>query len=335
MAGWNLKSGTITEYAVSEDRIWSLFNFVFSDSSKKRNTYKFGLIKSLLDSVFNGKQCDEGVLFTYEQLFERFAENYWNLVVKYNLRQMRKDGKSIYSRIETIFLNAIEQQPVMGVLEFSSIHEESRKKIVAKVVAECKTCVVGALYEDFDGIIYSFDLKKQGIYLNHCVYDFLLKYKAEIEKLNYYSWAKFLEQINDDNVLLRVTTKLELATPRREDLSIYREILRREFEEDTCFYCGKKLQRKIHVDHFIPWSFVKDDKMWNFVLSCPNCNERKNNRVPRKDYVILIEERNKKIKLCDNFIVQSDFKEYSEGLIERMWHYAKMSGLKEFINLQE
>ena len=103
--------------------------------------------------------------------------------------------------------------------------------------------------------------------LNYCIYDFLLKYKAEIEKLNYYSWARFLEQINDDRVLLRVIDKLELATPRRDDLTVYREILRREFEEDTCFYCGKKLQRKIHVDHFIPWSYVKDDKMWNFVLA--------------------------------------------------------------------
>ena len=196
---------------------------------------------------------------------------------------------------------------------------------------ECKTCVVGALYEDFDGIIYSFNLKEKGLTLNYCIYDFMLKYKSEIEKLNYYSWAKFLEQINDDRVLIRVIDKLELATPRRDDLTVYREILRREFEEDTCFYCGKKLQRKIHVDHFIPWSFVKDDKMWNFVLSCPNCNERKNNRVPRKDYVVLIENRNKKMRLSENLVVQTDFAEYSDGLIERMWHYAKMSGLKEFV----
>ena len=32
---------------------------------------------------------------------------------------------------------------------------------------------------------YSFDLKQKGLTLNYCVYDFLLKYKAEIEKLNY------------------------------------------------------------------------------------------------------------------------------------------------------
>lgn len=45
MAGWNLKSGPIAESNASKDKYWTLFNFVFFASSKKRNTYKFGLIK--------------------------------------------------------------------------------------------------------------------------------------------------------------------------------------------------------------------------------------------------------------------------------------------------
>lgn len=275
MAGWNLKSGSITKYNLSEDRIWSLFNYVFSDSSKKRNTYKFGLIKAIIDNIFNGKIVDAGVYFSYEEIFGKFAENYWNLVVRYDLRQMRRDGKSVYSKVETIFKEEVTKNSLLAVMHFDSISVETRNLIIKKVTSECKRNVVGALYEDFDGVIYDFDLKDTGITVNYSIYEFILKHKTEIERLNYYSWAKFLEQINEDNALVRVIDKLELATPRREDLSIYREILRREFEEDTCFYCGKKLQRAIHVDHFIPWSFVKDDKMWNFVLSCPTCNEKK------------------------------------------------------------
>lgn len=300
MAGWKLKRGSITEYAVSEDRLWSLFNYVFSDSSKKRNSYKFGLIKSLLDSVFNGTEGENGVYYSYEELFTRFAENYWNLVVKYDLRQMRKDGKSEFSKIETIFKSVLEEHSILALIEFESIDDVLKKAIIKKVTSECKRCVIGALYEDFDGVIYAFDLKQSGLILNYTVRDFMLKYKSELEKLNYYSWARFLEQINDDNALIRVIDKLEMATPRRENLSVYREILRREFEENTCFYCGKKLGRSIHVDHFIPWSFVKDDKIWNFVLACPTCNERKNNKVPGKDYLVRIEDRNKRIQLLNN-----------------------------------
>lgn len=329
MAGWDLKSGAITEYCVSEDRLWSLFNFVFSDSSRKRNTYKFGLIKSLLDNVFNGQRQEDGVYYTYEELFSRFAENYWNLVVKYNLRQMRGDGRSIYSKVETILNAAVEENVILAALEFEAVDEVRRAEIIRRVACECKKCVVGALYNDFDGVIYSFDLKQEGLMLNYCVYDFMLKRKSELEKLNYYAWAKFLEQVNDDDTLVRVIDKLELATPRRENLSVYREILRREFEEDTCFYCGKKL-RKIHVDHFIPWSFVKDDKIWNFVLSCPACNERKNNRVPGKDFLVRIEERNKKMQLLQNTVIQTEFEGYSDDLFNRMWCYAKLSGIKEY-----
>lgn len=330
MAGWDLKKGTITESFVSDDQIWSLFNFVFSDSSRKRNTYKFGLIKSLLDNVFNGIKSELGVFYTYEELFSKFAENYWNLVIKYDLRQMRRDGKSMFSKVEKILKEAIYENQTLALLEFESIDLNTKKSIIHKVTTECKKCVVGALYDDFNGVIYSFDLKGEGITLNYCVYEFMLKYKAGLERLNYYSWARFLEQVNDDNALIRVIDKLELSTPRRENLSVYRETLRREFEEDTCFYCGKKLQKNTHVDHFIPWSFVKDDKIWNFVLSCSTCNERKNNRVPSHDYLVKMENRNKKIQTVQNTLIQTEFEGYTDDLISRMWNYAKMSGLKEF-----
>ena len=112
MAGWDLKCGLITKYDLDEEYIWSLFNYVFSDECRKRNTYKFGLIKAILDNVFSGKSKEQGIYYTYEQLFAKFAENYWNLVVKYHLCQMRKDGKSEYSKIEKIFQEATTENPL-------------------------------------------------------------------------------------------------------------------------------------------------------------------------------------------------------------------------------
>jgi len=102
MSGWDLKSGDITNYQASEDQLWSAFNYVYSDACRKRNTYKFGLIKSILDNLFNGIKVNNGVLISYNDIFEKFAENYWNLVVKYDLRQMRRDGRSELSAIENI-----------------------------------------------------------------------------------------------------------------------------------------------------------------------------------------------------------------------------------------
>lgn len=61
-----------------------------------------------------------------------------------------------------------------------------------------------------------------------------------------------------------------------------------EFNQTKCFYCGRELRNasgsSSPVDHFIPWNFVKDDKLWNFVLACPHCNSLKSNILPDRQY---------------------------------------------------
>lgn len=331
MAGWDKKAGIILSNTVSEDKIWSLFNYVFSNACSKRNTYKFGLIKAISDNLFNCEWTVSGYKLSFNDLFSKFAENYWNLVVKYGLRQMRPDGKSEYSKIEQIFLDIVQKYDVLKELTFSSLTQNDMDWVTRETAKNCKQYVLGALYNDFEGLFYAFDVNHQDyIILNPPVYDFMLRYKPEIEKLNYFAWAKFLETINDESVLIKLLDKLELATPHREDLSIYREILRKEFEENTCFYCGKKLTGVVHVDHFIPWSYVKDDKMWNFVLSCSSCNLKKNNRIPVERFLIKIQNRNSRAKQIQNRIVYEDFKEYNNDRLQRLWKYAQLSGLKEF-----
>ena len=292
MPGWNLKEGQLVKDGISEDELWSLFNYVFSDACKKTNTYKFGLIKSICDQIYDLYDNGLGYFLSYEKLFSKFAENYWNLVNRYNLRQMSFNGKSEYSKIEIIIKNAVEKYEIPENVSFQSLAIEERKTVIKTVTAECKKCVVGALYNDFEGKLYAFNLKGQGIYLSEEAYFFISKYKNEIENLNYYAWARFLERVNCDEVLIRLLEKLDLATPKRNDLTVYRELLYREFQEDTCFYCGKKLSNRIHVDHFIPWSFVKNDNLWNFVLACPRCNIRKGSSLASRDYIAKIAERN-------------------------------------------
>lgn len=333
MPGWNLREGILCDSKISEDEIWSLFNFVFSDACRKTNTYKFGLTKSICDQVYDLHEEDRGYFISYERLFEKFAENYWNLVNKYNLKQMSYNGKSEYSKIELILKEAVVSYEVPEQVLFSSLNDTVRKNITKTVTSECKKCVVGALYNDFEGKLYAFNLKGEGIYLSRTAYSFISKYKMEIEKLNYYAWARFLEKINDDDALVRVLEKLDLATPQRKDLSLYRDILFREFNENRCFYCGKNLTNKIHVDHFIPWTFVKNDNLWNFVLSCPACNIKKSGNLVGTDYVLRIEKRNHIIMENTNRdlknVIRNEFCGYYEGLITRMWNYAKMSGLRE------
>ncbi len=331
MPGWILREGILTELRVSDDEYWSLFNFVFSDACRKTNTYKFGLIKSICDQIYDVYDGGNGLFLSYERIFSRFTENYWNLVNKYKLKQMSYNGKSNYSKIELIVKAAVENYEIPENVGFQSLCDKDRVVITKNVTTECKKCVVGALYNDFEGKLYAFSLHGNGIFLSEDSYRFIAKYKMEIEKLNYYAWARFLEKVNDDEALTKVLEKLDMTTPQRKDLSKYRDILFNEFQENNCFYCGKRLDKNIHVDHFIPWSFVRNDNLWNFVLACPRCNLKKSGNLVGREYVVKIVSRNTSIinRNTLSSSIRVEFDGYYDGLLDRMWSYAKMSGIRE------
>lgn len=328
--GWRLTSGNIRKYGVGENEFWPLFRNVLSDTSKKNSTYKYGLLKSILDNLLSVKKADRGMELSLGEIFAKFAENYWNLITKYHLKQMHANSRYSCTEIEKIYQKAIEGSPLAGELDFGCLPEKDRYHIIADVTSKCKRCVVGALYEEFDGCLYGFSFDEGSIWISPAAYEFMLKYKPEIEQLNYYAWAKFLEKVNSDDVLVRVLSKLDQSTPRRNDLSVYRDILWKEFEDNHCFYCGCKLKRSVHVDHVIPWSFVKEDHLWNFVLACPRCNEKKNNKLPSEPVLARVIIRNEQLSQQNSSEIEDEFSGYNPSLLRHIWDYAKLSGLKEF-----
>ena len=83
-------------------------------------------------------------------------------------------------------------------------------------------------------------------------------------------------------------------------------------------------------DHFIPWSFVKEDKLWNFVLSCPDCNIKKSDKLPSKNFISIIHNRNNLLlnNLSTDSFVKQQFSNYKQDLIPNLWQYAFYSGFK-------
>ena len=64
------------------------------------------------------------------------------------------------------------------------------------------------------------------------------------------------------------------------------------YQEGRCFYCGEKLNGKIHVDHVIPCSFIHHDEPWNLVLSHSICNLSKSDALPCREYITKLINRN-------------------------------------------
>lgn len=206
MAGWDKRSGELIGTIVDSSEYQRMFNYVFSDQSKKATTYKFAFIKAILDSIYSLEPKENVYCLRLNDIFDKFSENYWNLIVKYGLKQHRKSLTT--SKIEDLL------QPYSDdyeEIEYCSLSETDHLNIVREVKNVCKKYVIGALYEDFEGKLYGFDLKKDDyLELKKEAVFFMREHKSEIEKLNYYAWAKFLEKVNENEAQL--INKLEISS---------------------------------------------------------------------------------------------------------------------------
>lgn len=118
---------------------------------------------------------------------------------------------------------------------------------------------------------YKNDEDNKRILVNPKAMEFFIHYRILLEKFVVLELAKFLDNIRTAPGII---SKIEDPVFDRKSLKPQEIILKRFFT--TCFYCERKLEDLvIHVDHFIPRSYVGEDKLWNLVLSCSECNLNK------------------------------------------------------------
>ena len=293
MAGCDRKDGYYIERYITDEEIWEAFSRLFSAQSRNDSSYKFGFLKSILDNLYN---VDDKLVLTFDQIFSKFAEIYWSLIVNHQLKQRVQTKSGTKTHIEKILEKAKEDNHIIEIIRYENLSEDIRVELEHNVKQKCKTYVVGALFEDTNEIFYSFSKNEEWLKINPLVYNFLCRNKVLIEKLNYYEWARFLEKVNTDRESYKLLSEIDKST-KRNNLSYYRNILYDEFETRTCFYCGRKLDlTKTDVDHFIPWSFIKDDNLWNLVLSCSQCNKNKNDRLADNLFLMKLIDRNREIQ---------------------------------------
>lgn len=320
-SGHSLKSGDYVTGNLSDDEMWSAFAYLFSPKSQNDTSYKFGFLKAILDNLYN---ADENLVLSFDQLFTKFAEIYWNLVLKHHILQKAPTRNNKISAIERILSEAKEKYFIEDGVPFESLTSEMILDISKKVKQKCKENVVGALYADLGCLFYGFSKSGEWVKLNPVMYQFVCKHKVAIEKLNYYEWAKFLEKVNEASNVNHLLCKID-ESAKRNNLSYYRDILFEEFE-NICFYCRKKVSKgNVEVDHFIPWSFIKDDNLWNFVLACPECNNRKRDKLADTSFLHNLVVRNNSSAIAH----YHGMIHYQEKKLVNIYNWAKRNGYNE------
>ena len=120
-------------------------------------------------------------------------------------------------------------------------------------------------------------------------------------------------------------SKIERHIPERHSLEKIRKVLNIYF--DSCFYCNRLLPKDnnhlIHIDHFIPWSYIYEDEIWNLVLSCRECNLRKHSSLPQEEYIERLLKRDiqyfDEIELLKKSLLKLDVEKHYESAIRK--HY--------------
>lgn len=298
--GFKDNSGNIMAIHNDDSKYMSDCMHFLNSISKKTSTYKYAFFKTILDNLFN---ANDKLELPFNILSFSFSKMYWNLIAKYKLPQYQNGAR--VSLIEKSIYEIINENYLADEIDFDNLHPNIQERYINETKGVIGINVVGALYSDLNCNIYGFDKSRKIIWFNDESYNFLTKYKSALEKLNYYAWILWME--NNLSIACKeegnLAIKLDNST-KRESLELFKKNLFESGDKLECFYCGKDVSLKCcHMDHFIPWSFVKDDQIWNLVFSCSHCNESKNNKIPSYKYLNKLFERNQKI-LHNSFYVK-------------------------------
>lgn len=291
--GWLIQEGVLNDNRNAN--LWECVEISLY-SGKHRTTYKYGFLESLLSNLYATNDQFE---INLEDINDTFALIYWNLIIVHHLPQMSKVCTGEKNGLVRAFDNIVNRYPESNGVHFESLSKNIQSNIRKETYKVFIKNVIGAFYADTSGYIYGFSKRLKKLWLNERSIEFLNNYKKVVEQLNYFEWVKMIEtiQYNNNEPTYCLSTVIENITVRNNLLPFKKELLRMSNANPCCFYCHKSLHKNMHVDHVIPWSFIKNDYLWNFVLACPECNSSKNNNLPDAIYINELIDRNIKEKI--------------------------------------
>lgn len=226
MGGYDLSEGIYKSRNCSEEELWKAFRNVFSTKTLNSSSYKFVFLKSIMDCIHRYNKID----YTFYEIFERFTEIYWTLIVKYGLAQNNSNSKETYiEQIVKEYVGCTTGEKSITI-RFNDLTPLAKDKIVHQVTKKCKKYVVGALYGDTNGLFYSFSKKKEVIELNPVMKDFVLQHEGSIEELNYFELTKFIDKVNSREKIDKIIR--EKGYKKNDSIEAYRQLLYDEFETE-------------------------------------------------------------------------------------------------------
>lgn len=274
-------------------------NQIFKNTT---TSYKFYWFLAILDYV---KENDK-LTVSFADLFSRMIAFAWYPINHYKINFGHQD--QIYKIIEYLNQNEAKLKPDMKykvvVDQISDIYKDSSAKSEQsrKEIFQLDRYVICRFISPF------FDIKnisdKQIIILAEKNFNIKKKqpiYRIDKEKKEIIiqpQWIGYIKRFNtilQDFTLWHLLEYLQKRNPYVPNLAnkLFRPIARdlkkarifwlnalSRIENPRCIYSNTGLSKDFSIDHFLPWSFVTHDLIWNTIPTHKNINSMKSDDLP-------------------------------------------------------
>ena len=317
------------------------FITILSKQTSKSNTYKFALARFLLD---HSHKRDSSSTVSFQDIAKKFLKYYWHQECKYRIRQNHDPNN--HPSVVKVIREVFEEEMVDGYIpdyfknmspeKIKNAEEEIRKSVFgsgkkSQVVPRFQRLKGQPpdrnLHIRGTGDFYDYDVPSGQLEIKPEALSFFKDNYNVLTKAVFLEWSRFLEKIN---TLPRIIEKVESEVVRRRALTSYQSIFR---DQRDCFYCNRTLdERQIHVDHFIPWSYIFEDEAWNLVLACQDCNLKKSDSLAGSSFRNQLINRNrnyqKKIPELAKSLLRLDAENNWEPEIKHHYYNCKDYGFR-------
>jgi HNH endonuclease len=246
--------------------------------AKMSSSYKPALLLAIVRCVRAHKMCGDRI--DLADLAREYLELYWTQVVVFRLRHSPRD--TAQPLIVQLIRAAADGH---GARKLADLPSESRETLIREIESVLPINVLAAFHSSRPAglpVIFTWTKKEASIELASGARAYITASATELAVIATYYWARYLSSLN---ATPRIVEKLEPLKSNRASLVKYFRVLM-GFGECDCFYCGAFFDAfniSPSVDHFIPWTFVYEDRLWNLVLSCNRCNASKSDGLPTEE----------------------------------------------------
>lgn len=99
-----------------------------------------------------------------------------------------------------------------------------------------------------------------------------------------------------------------------------------------CIYSEQILDKNnISIDHYLPWSFVVHDRLWNLIPTMSSVNSSKSNNIPSSQYLVkFIQLQHQGLTISHQYLPRKEWLKYTENYLLDL----KISQAEDLLNLE-